>query len=359
MNRTRGRLTVACLAVLAAAIAVAGGSAGNRDGEVTFQAEPGPGAVTYGENIAYSSTFDNTTGNSTFTQLRYVQTRPTATFVDETTGEITGIYTAKLEKTSCAAGAWVIDLKNDTNPANDEFVCNVQSQLKPADAPAKVVTVWSIPADITSPAGCAFCLKTQAHWLIKERKATNGNESFPKSGPVVETAQLLAGQGSEETLLAGGYELGACTGGVKSLSTNQDVNEDNPVATSFCLPPFATEGVNIGIATTITELLDDPHTSTVCIADLGTNCGDETEEAKDFGPDDFVTFEFRVAADALPNGYKITKVFHNSTTALPMCDPDVAPGDDGCVVSIDLINDQGTKTWVIVAQSETNGSWVW
>ena len=30
MNRTRGRLVVACLAVIGAAIAVAGGGAGNR-----------------------------------------------------------------------------------------------------------------------------------------------------------------------------------------------------------------------------------------------------------------------------------------------------------------------------------------
>jgi hypothetical protein len=339
---------VACLAVLAAAIAVAGGSAGNRDGFVTFQAEPGPGAVTYGENIAYSSTFDNTTGNSTFTQIRYVQTRPKATL-----GGIT--YTAVLAKTSCAAGAWSIP--NDADPTDDEFVCNVQGQLSPADPPAKVVTVWTIPATITSAEGCGSCLTSAAKWLIKERKSTNGTETFPNPGPAVVTAQLLAGQGSNETLRAGGYELGACTGSAKSLSTNQDVNEDNPVATSFCLPPFATSGVNIGIATTITETLDDPHTSNVCIAELGTTC-DGTVIPKDFGPD-FVTFEFHVAADALPSGYKITQVFHNSTTALPTCDPDVAPGNDGCVVSINLVNDQGTKTWVIIARSETNGPWNW
>lgn len=353
MNRTRGRLVVACLALIGAVIAVAGGSAGNREGEVTFKAEPGPGAVTYGQNIAYSSTFDNTTGSSTFTQVRFVQRRPQATLGGTT-------YTAEnLVKTSCAATAWFIDQKNDTDPRNDEFVCNVQQQLKPEDTPAKVVTVWSIPASIASPDGCASCLTTQAVWLIKERKATNGNETFPSPDPATVSAQLLAGTGSKETLRAGGFELGACTGSAKSLSTNQDVNKDNPVATSFCLPPFATSGVNVGIATTITELKNDAHTSEVCIAELGTNCGDSTYKTKDFGPDDFVTFEFHVAADALPNGYKITQVFHNSPTALPMCDPDVAPGDNGCVVSIDLVNEKGTKTWVIIARSETNGSWVW
>ena len=118
-----------------------------------------------------------------------MQTRPTATLED--TDETA--YT-ELEKTSCAAGAWFIDEKNDENLANDEFVCNVQQQLRPDGEPAKVVTVWSIPATITSTEGCLSCLTTQAHWLIKERKSTNGNETFPKTGPVPETAQLLAGQ---------------------------------------------------------------------------------------------------------------------------------------------------------------------
>ena len=42
MKRARGRLLVACLAVAAAAIAVAGGSAGNRVGTPTLEAVPGP-----------------------------------------------------------------------------------------------------------------------------------------------------------------------------------------------------------------------------------------------------------------------------------------------------------------------------
>ena len=55
MRGTRGRLVVACLAVVGAAIAVAGGSAAdNRKGTALFAAVPGPGSVTYGEYIAYS-----------------------------------------------------------------------------------------------------------------------------------------------------------------------------------------------------------------------------------------------------------------------------------------------------------------
>src|SRR5262245_19774800 len=126
MNRTRWRLMVACLAVIGAAIAVAGGSAGNREGVVTFVALPGPGSVTYAEKLAYRSTFDNTAG-SMFTQIRFVQTRPTATLGGTT-------YTAVLAKTSCASGAWFIDAKGDTDRTNDQFVCDVQQQLAP-DAP--------------------------------------------------------------------------------------------------------------------------------------------------------------------------------------------------------------------------------
>ena len=54
MKHARGRLLVACLAVAASAVAVAGGSAGNRVGTPTLEAVPGPGAVSYGENIAYT-----------------------------------------------------------------------------------------------------------------------------------------------------------------------------------------------------------------------------------------------------------------------------------------------------------------
>ena len=62
---------VACLAVIAAAIAVAGGSAGNRDGTGTLVPQPGPGAVTYGENFAYKATFTNDSGST----LHAVQVR--------------------------------------------------------------------------------------------------------------------------------------------------------------------------------------------------------------------------------------------------------------------------------------------
>ena len=99
MKRTRWRLLVACLAVASAAIAVAGGNAGNRTAEVKFDAFPGPASVTYKENIAYRVSIENT-GNSTFTQMQFRQRVPVATVG-------TTQFPATLKASSC--GAVVLD----------------------------------------------------------------------------------------------------------------------------------------------------------------------------------------------------------------------------------------------------------
>jgi hypothetical protein len=333
MKRTRWRLMVACLAVIGAAIAVAGGSAGNRDGVGTLQAVPGPGAVTYGENIAYTATFDNTSG-AVFTQVKYQMAAPVATFQGNQ-------YPAEFVTASCPV---VIS----GGVVSCEF-----GQLRPEEVPERLTMVWKAPT-IPSQTGCPSCLAASGTWLIKEGKPTNPSaETFPV-GPVA--AQLLGGEGTQETLSAGGYELTACAAGGSSLKTNQAVSESNPVATSFCLPAFATSGTDIGLATTITEQQGNAHTSTVCIAALGQNCGGNYVPA-DFGPS-VVTFVFTVADAALPNGYKITQVFHNGQL-LPMCGtPEAATSAEGCVVEI--IPPKGTpKIWTIIAQSETNGPWNW
>lgn len=332
MNRTRGRLVVACLAVIGAAIAVAGGSAGNRTGVATFDAVPGPGAVTYEENIAYKATF-LWTGGSAATHVEFRQTRPVATFggVD---------YPATLVAATCDAAF-----------QGNDLVCAF-GKLSAGAPPVEVTVVWRAPT-IPSPSGCPSCLETNGRFLVKEGvKTDDGNDTFPVGGIDV-AARLLGGEGTQETLTAGGYELGACTGGGSSLKTNQAVSLANPVATSFCLPAFATTATNLGLATTITELLGNAHQSEVCIAALGENCGD-SYIAADFGPS-ATTFVFTVASAALPKGYKITQVFHNGELLTDeTCERTENPE---CLVSIDLNNK--TKIWTIVATSETNGPWNW
>lgn len=327
MKHARGRLLVACLAVAASAVAVAGGSAGNRVGTTTLEAVPGPGAVSYGQNIAYTATFSND-GKSTFTHTTFKMTPP----VIQATGE-----TATFVKASCgsvdSAGALTCDF----------------GQLR-SRAVARLTVVWNVPAGDSKP-GCTGCLVANSTWLINENKPTNSNETFTQSA----TADVIGTSPTDPVnnqLRAGGYEVTGCATGGSSLSTNQAVSKSNPVATSFCLPAFATNAVDLGLATTITETVGNARTSEVCVAALGQNC--PAGSRADFGPSGgVITFTFRVSADALPKYYKITKVFHDGHEVTSA----TCSSDNECVKSITY--DKKKCIWTIVTTARTNGSWDW
>jgi hypothetical protein len=342
MKRTRWRLMVACLAVIGAAVAVAGGSAGNRSGHGTLVPQPGPGFVTYGENIAYRATFTNDSG-SVFTQTKYVMPPPVAP-----AGE---------KATPVAASCGTFD-------GNGVLSCDF-GQLRPLETVALTV-VWKTPSGASKP-GCTNCLTADGTWLIKEGKTTNGNETFP-----VSALASLIGVSSNDPVnakqTAGGFELQGCNStNPTSLSTDQALEATtNPVTTSYCLPASFTASAADGVASTITEPGSNSpnfaHQSEVCIAKPQTNCGDSTYVPADFGPD-VVTFTFRVADDALQAPgqpkYTITQVFHNSPTALPMCDTlGGLSNPDGCVVSITPPKGN-PKTWTIVTKAKRNGPWSW
>jgi len=269
MKRTRWRLVVACLAVTGAAIAVAAGGAGNREGTGTLVPQPGPGAVTYGENIAYKATFSND-GGSMFTQTKYVMAPPVTS----------GAEKATPVASSCG-----------TFDSSDVLTCNF-GQLPPG-AKAELTVVWKTPSGATKP-GCKVdlaanpiveCLKAEGKWLIKEGKTTNGNETFP-----VSALASLIGVSSNDPVnssqRAGGFELVGCNkDNPSSLATNQAINATtNPVTTSYCLPATFTAGAAEGVASTISEPASDSvnfaHQSEVCIAKPQTNCGDSTYVAR-------------------------------------------------------------------------------
>ena len=327
MKRARGRLVVACLAVAAAAIAVAGGGAGNRVGTPTLEAVPGPGAVSYGQNIAYTASFSND-GSSTFTHATYTMAPP----VIQATGE-----TATFVKASCGS----ID-------SAGVLTCDF-GQLRSGELD-RLTVVWNVPAG-DSKVGCTDCLVANSTWLINENKSTNGNETFTQA----ETADLIGSSATEPVnnqLRAGGYEITGCTTGGSSLNTNQAVSKSNPVATSFCLPGFSTTTTDLGLATTITETAGNPHGSEVCVAALGQNCPAGTRA--DFGSSSgVITFTFRVSADALPKNYQITKVFHDGHEVTST----TCSTDNECVKSIKF--DKKTNIWTIVTTAETNGPWSW
>jgi hypothetical protein len=327
MNRAHWRLLLACLAVAGAAIAVAGGSAGNRVGTPTLEAVPGPGAVSYGKNIAYTATFTND-GSSNFTHVTFTMAPPVVT----TTGE-TGTFVASSCGTVDAAGVLTCDF----------------GQLGSGGA-ERLTVVWKAPDGSAKP-GCTDCFVADSTWLIKENKPTNGNETYRQS----ETADLIGTSNTESVngqLRAGGYEVAACATGGSSLSTDQAVSKTNPVATSFCLPAFATNATDLGLAATITETPGNARGSEVCVADLGQNCpaGARANFADTGG---VITFTFAVAEAALPKGYKITTVFHDDHEVTAA----TCAANNECVLSIKL--DHKTKTWTIVTTAETNGPWSW
>ena len=329
MGSTRLRLAFACLAILAAAIGAGGGSAGNRTADVTFDAFPGPGSVTYEENIAYTLTFENT-GGSNFTHVEGRQRVPVATFEGTE-------YPATLIASTCGA---VIQ--------GNEAICSF-GNLPPGSPPVEATLVWRAPT-IPSATGCDGCLVSGSRWFIKEGKETNANEVFPSEDVA---ASLLGGEGTDEKLNAGSYEITACSDplGAGSLRTNRVVSLADPVSSTFCIPSVIPTATDLGHTTTITELPGNARHSEVCIAALGQDCTPGYLEA-DFSPE-VVTFVFRVADAALPKGYKITQVFHNGV----LLTATTCAVNQECVLSIKL--DNKTKVWTIVATSPTNGLWDW
>lgn len=346
MGSTRLRLALACLAIVGACIGAAGGSAGNRTAEVTFDAFPGPASVTYEENISYSVSIENT-GKSTFTQIEFRQRVPAATLGVNT-------YAATLVDSTCDA---VVE---------DGFAVCTFPNLVSAGL-QRATLVWKAPT-IPSATGCSGCLTSDGLWVIKEGKPTNTNEVFPTE--VVE-ASLLAAQGSQETKLAGGYETEAagCTAATGNLRTNQALGVANPVATTVCLPPFTipTGSFDLGYASTIVESATHQHPgghpelgqSDVCVAALGENCVPGHLPAN-WGMTK-ARHIFQIADAALTTTpKKITQIFHNGFLLPPCTGPGANPGfSQGCVVSIAPPKGGQPKVWTVVADAPGNGYWDW
>lgn len=362
MERMRWRLVIACLAVIGSAIAIAGGSAANRDGVATLEAVPGPGSVTYGQKISYKATFTNNNVDSgaVFTQTTFVMSPPL----------LPGGAPVTPVVSSCGAF-----------DAGGVLTCSF-GQLRPGDTVTVAVT-WSVPGDPSKLPGCAVdevagihCLAATGRWSIKEGKPTNGNETFD----VAADASLI-GVSSDDTVnrdkRAGGFETAGftptqCGAGASSLSTNQSVTSDNPVATSFCLPAFQTTRVLQGLASTIVEGprtggLGHPYLgqSTICVAEFGQNCGpDGTYDPHDFGTTNPITVTILVLDSALLSGDSITQLIHNGEALPPCLDKSTKPATDnsanpnGCVVSITRSGGP-VKVWTLVGKAKTNGPWGW
>jgi hypothetical protein len=343
----RGRLALACLVAVSAIVFAAGGSAAQRAAQVTFEAFPGPGRVSYGEQIAYRASFLNISG-TTLTKVMFRQGYPV----------VSGTYAEPVEST-CPSTPTTI-----TTSSGPEWICNFGSL--PANAPKVGLTVvWRVlPTAGTSNDS----LSSGGRWTVKEgtNDVSDPNDAFfDPHGPIVTATVLASNPGGAETRQAGGFETAGCTDqtGPGNLRTNPALSTDDPVSTEICFPStFSAPSDFLGVATTITESAGDDGNpaghpslgrSDVCIADFGLNCPDGAPH--DFGATTPATFVFEILDDAiLPKGDKITHVYHDGFE-LPTCD--VNPTyDHGCVDSI--VPPKGkVKVWTVVAKARTNGPW--
>lgn len=366
------RLVLACLvAVSAIVVMVPGGSAGNRTAEVFFDAVPGPGAVTYGENIAYRATFTNTSG-STYT---HVMLRMRVPYVDAS-GSQPYVEASFVDSTCPVNDGLGVTVPLSTG--GSEWQCDFGTVAAGTAGTPQIIlsVVWKAPT-LTLAGDCPRCLKTNGRFTAKEgtNDVSDPNDAFypPGGGPDVLTlATLLSAESttlnSTDTTMAGGYEIEACTNplGAGSLRTKPTLHASlNPVSTTVCIPSIPSNATDLGLATTIVEgplQAGNPgHAvlgrSDVCVAALGANCGRFGEyPPQPFGTANPLTLVFRIADAALTNGDKITQVWHNGTL-LNTClaDPNNA---NGCLVSIDRSGGP-VKTSTVIVKSPTNGWYTW
>lgn len=225
--------------VFGGALAVVAGEspANNRNPSTVLRGHPGPTAVTYGKNIAYTATLENT-GTSMFTKVVFSNPIPTTTLNGTT-------YPATFKYASCPG----------TLTAT-AFVCEEIAQLGSGET-ARVTIVWGAPtAEGSSSAGCQLssaCLTNRVVWTIKEgtgKEGSAGPDTFVSN--TVETQLLVVPDATK----AGGYPLSACTDPASqtTLQTNPSVGLGNPLATRVCAPTMPQgDPFNPGLVVVIEE----------------------------------------------------------------------------------------------------------
>ena len=173
-----------------------------RAGDVTFDAFPGPGQVTYGQQIAYKATFKNKSG-TTLTHVIFRQTYPKAF----------GVESKPVEGLNTCPTAPVIVTKSD---GSHVWTCDFGNLAAKADMVGLTV-VWQVPpqgdaTDNCTPVKPTDCLTSNGRWTVKEgvNDVSDPNDALPSAAGIDRSATLLASNsGGREKLSAGGYETRA------------------------------------------------------------------------------------------------------------------------------------------------------
>jgi hypothetical protein len=321
------------MAVVATVFAAAG-SAGSRAVNVTFDVFPAPAEVSYGHQIAYRATFENTGG--ALAKVLFRQTFPAASGVEATPVSSTCPSTPVIT----------------TTPHGREWTCDF-GRMAPHAAPLSLTVVWQAPTLVPN-VNCPGCLVTNGRWLAKQG-TSSAFVTFPPGGKNVAATLLASGAGGDP-LRAAGYVTGPAScadpNGPGNLQTNPSISLANPVSTTVCFPAFTLPAgsLDLGFKTVLTETAGSARTAEVCIAALGTGCAPGYVDAN-FAPQ-VVTHVFHVSDAALADPHGITAVRHNGVLVTAA----TCAANGLCVLSISLDH---SGIWTIVATSPTNGSWDW
>jgi hypothetical protein len=257
-------------AVVVFAVSAAVAPAGNRQPTTKIVEFPGPEQVTFGEDVAYTSTlFNGPDQSSSFTHVIYNHRIPTTILDRDANGVEDGIgapVPAKLVYASCDPG-----LTNwNPNASDGTYHCPELSQL-PAGATARVLLVWQTPGVPDSVGDNVTCdsnplpaspvnsctLTSSGYWTIKEgtgNPGSNGPDTYPSlaGDPVV--TDLLGS--ATDLRKARAYALAKCQAGSSSLKTSDvvPVGPGNTIVTKVCSPTVPGQALQPGLVIQIDEL---------------------------------------------------------------------------------------------------------
>ena len=311
--------------------------AGNRAPTVLFDDFPGPDELTFGKNVAYTTSFENSQ-SSTFTHVFFRMNRP-STKVNNV------VMLASLVYASCEPGGPPFAGLTAT-----DYTCPEFGQLPAGSPPIKVTLVWQSPTpanpsglSCVNPAITDCTLTATGGWSIKENQP-GSNDTFPFEPEL--TTMLL--QPDEKK--SGGYAIstiapGNCSTTSANLVTNLSVGASNKIATAVCASTKPLDdALNPGLVIEIVEG-NAPYgggfteMSSICIPKPGFTCPASPANTWSFTP--AATHIFKIPEIGFPKGEKLDLAFHNG-----------APYQ-GCT----FVKDNPTKIWTVTCPAATNGDW--
>jgi hypothetical protein len=326
-------LTVSAVAVLA--LAVGSAPAGNRNPDIVFDDFPGPDEVTFGQNVAYTASLENT-GGSMFTHVVFRMNKPSTKVNGQT------LY-AELLYASCEPNGPPFAGLTATG-----YQCPEIAQVPSGSDPVVNRLVWRTPSTSASGLSCAnpvvtdCVLTATGAWAIKENQP-GSNDTFP----VAESTDLLL---QPNPTKSGGYALttvapGACSTASANLVTNLAVDASNKIATAVCASTKPVgDTLNPGLVIEIDEGVTPygagfTEMSSICIPNPGLSCPVSDDDTWTFSP--AATHIFKVPEIGFPKGEKLDLAFHNGQPHA------------GC----SFVKENKTKIWTVTCPAAKNGDW--